>query len=606
MFFVSRLRLTATAIVAILFVSTAVAPGSSDPAGAYEEFNRFCLDTFGGRHEPLTYALPGEQLKFLDDGAWQHVADNSACLAFETNLPASAHVEYGTSTQYGMKTEPQERPFYIHVHYLKDLKPGTTYHYRVVATDERGKTIASPDRTLTPTAPQKAIYLPPPDGAAPPYVLDKAGATYVLTQDIVAPGTALSVTAQGITIDLNGHTITYNNEKAAKDPSVQKDFGALATEGVQGVRCGYATRGSTRLLNGTIRQGPGGGGYGSVPVLFRGAEIAGVTIDYHGPQVSGIDNECKDVHHNVLIDRGSELSNRHQGVQAIGVSGSVHHNLIKRARQRGVNAQSGAKVNRNEIYVDSCTTNSFGVMFYKSRKCEAIENRVFGRGYLAIGIGTVSEGVGDISVARNLIHMQAHAPDKRWAEYGAQSGAYCVRVTWGGENIEYADNVMVSKGRDGGMVRGVWFCPTPKITNVAFRRNTIRVTAENAQTSKWGAIVISGENTTESLPGLFEQNTIISNFCNVRLGEEYGTGVNARFVGNRFVREGNLAGYATVICGFGKFNNTGSVFLDNKFEGGAALDQVRWEGTGQNAFAAGRIAGGKDVIDRTYTPKGKN
>ncbi|MGB7160187.1 MAG: fibronectin type III domain-containing protein [Tepidisphaeraceae bacterium] len=602
MFFLTRLHvMAATVLVATLTVSIAAAAGSSDPAnGAYGEFNQFCLDTFGGKHEPLTYALRGEQLKFLDDGAWQHVSEDSAAVAFETNLPSSAHVEYGTSTQYGTKSEAQERPFYIHVHYLKDLKPGTTYHYRFVATDERGNKITSPDQTLTASKPEKVVYLP--DASAPPYKLDKANTTYVLKKDIVAPGTALSVTAPGVTIDLNGHTITYNNEKADKDPSVQKDFGALATEGVQGVRCGYATRGSTKLFNGTIRQGPGGGGYGSVPVLFRGVEIAGVTIDYHGSQVSGIDNECKDVHHNVIIDRGAELTNRHQGVQAIGVSGSVHHNLIKRARQRGVSAASGAKVNRNEIYVDSCTTNSFGVMFYKSRKCEAIENRIFGRGYLAIGIGTVSEGVGDISVARNLIHMQSHTPDKRWAEYGAQSGAYCVRVTWGGENIEYADNIMVSKGRDGGMVRGVWFCPTPKITNVSFRRNTIKVLAENEKSNKWGAIVISGENTPESQPGLFEANRIISNFCHVRLGEEYGTGVNARFVGNTFVREGDSPGYATVICGFGKFNNNGSVFLDSKFEGGAALDKVRWEGTGQNGFASGRINGGNDVIDKKYAP----
>jgi hypothetical protein len=611
MIVVSKLRAIVAAVglgsslLAATFAAAAAAPAkqaASTPAATYEEFNQFCLENFGAKREPLTYALPGKQLKLNEDGGWEYASEDSACVAFETNLPTSAYVEYGTSPQYGMKTAAPERPFYVHVHYLKDLKPGTTYHYRVVATDEQGKTIKSPDRTLTPNKPEKVVYLP--DGSAPPFKLDKPGATYVLKQDIVAPGTALSVIASGVTVDLNGHTITYNEKAAEKDPSAQKDFGALAAEGVQGIRCGYSTRGSTKLFNGTIRQGAGGGGYGSVPVLFRGVEIAGVTLDYYGSQVSGIDNECKDVHHNVIIDRGTELSNRHQGVQAIGVSGSVHHNLIKRARQRGVNAQSGAKVNRNEIYVDSCTTNSFGVMFYKSRKCEAKDNRIFGRGYLAIGIGTVSEGVGDIEVSHNFIQMQAHAPDHRWAEYGAQSGGYGVRVTWGGENIEYLENVLVSKGRDGGMVRGIWFCPTPNIKNVSFRRNTIKVLAENEKSTKWGAIVISGQDTSESLPGLFEQNTIISNFCNVRLGEEYGTGVNARFVGNTFVREGNVPGYATVICGFGKFNNNGSVFLDSKFEGGASLDKVRWEGTGQNGFAAGRLAGGKDVIQATYAPGG--
>jgi hypothetical protein len=265
-------------------------------------------------------------------------------------------------------------------------------------------------------------------------------------------------------------------------------------------------------------------------------------------------------------------------------------------------AASGAKINRNEIYVDSCTTNSFAIQFYKTRSNEAIGNRIFGTGYLAIGIGTVSDGVGDIRVASNFIHMQANTPDSRWNEYGAQSGAYCVRVTWGGENIEYAGNVMISRGRDGGMVRGVWFCPAPGITDVSFRRNLIKVLAENDATTKWGAIVISGEDTPESKPGLFEQNTVISNFCNVRLGEEYGAGVNARFIDNTFVREGDEERYATIVCGHGAFNNAGSVFIDSQFESGAGFDKVRWEGTGRNDFSEGSLVNGEVVIERTHRP----
>jgi len=269
-----------------------------------------------------------------------------------------------------------------------------------------------------------------------------------------------------------------------------------------------------------------------------------------------------------------------------------------------MSVQSNAKIYRNEIYVDSCATNSFGIMMYKSRKCSVTENRIFGTGYLAIGIGTVSEGVGDITVSKNFIHLQSREPDTRWKEYGEQSGAYCVRVTWGGENVEYADNVLVSKGRDGGMVRGVWFCPNPKITNVSFRRNTIKVLADNPSTEKWGAIVVSGEDKPETKPGLFDGNTIISNFCNVRLGEEYGTGKNARFVNNTFVREGDRTDYATVICGFWTFNNNGSVFLDTKLQGGADWKTTRWEGTGDNSFNVGHLDGGKDVIDNTYAPNG--
>src|SRR5262249_43798251 len=98
-----------------------------------------------------------------------------------------------------------------------------------------------------------------------------------------------------------------------------------------------------------------------------------------------------------------------------------------------------------------------------------------------------------------------------------------------------------------------------------------------------------------------EGNTVTSNFCNVRLGEEYGTGKNARFVNNTFIKEGNRPDYATVICGFWTFNNNGNVFLDTKLQGGADFATTRFEGTGENEFKVGHRDGGKDVIDSTHT-----
>lgn len=579
--------------------------GCSMSASAAEDFSQFCRETFGSLQEPMTTLLPGDEVKILPEGTWQHFSENSATLAVETSLPVVSHVEYGPTEALGSSTPPTDRAYYLHIHRLTGLETGKTYYYRIVGTDERGNTVSTIINSFKTEKIPGAVYLPNDHQPDPPFRLDEPGKTYVLTKDIVAPGTAFSIVAPDITLDLNGHTVVYNDDSAiTSEPGVQRDFGFVATQGVQGVRSGYATRGTGRLFNGTLRQGKGNGGYGSIPVLFRGQEIAGVTLQYHGSQVSGIQNQVQHVHHNVIEDAGSELSNRHQGVEAIGGALQVNHNLIKRARQRGVNAVDGARVYRNEIYVDSCTTNSFGVMFYKTKGAEAVENRIFGRGYLMIGIGTVSEGVSDIKVLRNFIHVQSHQPDHRWAEYGAQSGAYGVRVTWGGNNIEYAENVIVSRGRDGGMVRGIWFCPGPKIQNVVFRRNRIKVEVENEASNRWGAIVISGENTPESLPGLFEENTVWSNFCHVRLGEEYGAGINARFIRNTFIRTGNDPRYATIICGYGQFNNQGSVFLDTTFENGAGFEKVQWQGHGQNSFQVGRQIDGKDRIEKTYTPQG--
>ena len=44
-----------------------------------------------------------------------------------------------------------------------------------------------------------------------PYVLSRPGTTYILEADVTTPGTAFIVLAPNITLDLNGHTVTYDN-----------------------------------------------------------------------------------------------------------------------------------------------------------------------------------------------------------------------------------------------------------------------------------------------------------------------------------------------------------------------------------------------------------
>jgi len=207
----------------------------------YEAFNQFCIRNFGAEKEPLIYEKFGKDLKFIPEGAWRHVSENAACIAWETNLPAKSHVEYGETERYGRKTPVEERHFYLHVHHLRGLETGKTYHYRVVSVDERGNRIAGDDATLRPAKVPAAIYLPGEKGK-PPYDLDKAGATYVLTEDIVADSTALRIKAENVTLDLNGHTVTFNDKYGSAEavPStrnIRKPFhGFTGAPGVVGGR----------------------------------------------------------------------------------------------------------------------------------------------------------------------------------------------------------------------------------------------------------------------------------------------------------------------------------------------------------------------------------
>jgi len=152
----------------------ASAPAGRSPADEYAAFNAFCRDHFGAARQPLAETMFGSGLALRDDGSWQHVGPSSACIAWETTLPARGCVEFGPTADYGSKTPLDERPFYLHVHYLKDLAPGVVVHWRIVSTDERGRTFATPDATFTPGPGEGAVPVPG-DLQGPPYNLDRAG-----------------------------------------------------------------------------------------------------------------------------------------------------------------------------------------------------------------------------------------------------------------------------------------------------------------------------------------------------------------------------------------------------------------------------------------------
>src|SRR5690606_22518441 len=147
-------------------MTTSVARGA-EPAeeggSAYAPFNTFAAECFGAEKEPLIYQAFGDNLEIIESSRWIYPSETSATIAFQTNLPADAYIESGTTAEYGSQTGTAERPFYTHVRYLTDLQPKTTYHYRLVARDERGNIVRSPDQTFTtglPAEARKVVRIP--------------------------------------------------------------------------------------------------------------------------------------------------------------------------------------------------------------------------------------------------------------------------------------------------------------------------------------------------------------------------------------------------------------------------------------------------------------
>ena len=591
---------TGTGLVSLLMAAVVTIPRGTPAQEAdelYGQFNRFCADHFTAEREPEVYRMFGADLAFEDEALWVHVSERSACVGFGTNLPAKTTIEYGTTDQYGSRTAEPERCFYRHVHYLKGLEAETEYHYRTVAVDERGNKVAGKDRTFTTRAMLDAVRIP--GGLeGPPYVLDKENATYLVTEDFSSDGTAIFIAASGITLDLGGHTITYDQKRDTAD------------EGACGVR-GHKTRGigleKVTVVNGTILQGKGKSSTRKLwntlynPIFFKNSsrlELAGITADYHGDQVVAValimGAQKADLHHNVFLDGGASLFNRHLGMDVISFGASdsqCHHNLIKRTRHRGVKAFPDNEIHSNEIYIDSYATNSYGIMYYAPKGAQNLNlhgNRIFGTGYHPVGIGS-GQGYREVRIHGNYIQMQGSPPEGRWR--GGQGGGdaanqlhpvNCIRLQRPAASIEHYDNVFVSRGKGRGcLTRGIWLVPGENTgKGIVFRNNRIKLVAEDAQAEGYAVSAGgAGEQSRSSLVQL-TGNTVISNLCHVRFGDNYSHGGRYAFSSNTFVRVGDDPRYQTVRLGWQgwKYESYGHTFTDSLFEGGAGYDKVAFDG----------------------------
>ena len=596
---IRRTALSAVAVSALLSVAAWAAPGAKvlNPKGA--EASALVVEVM------KRYGIEQGQLAFIDTGAWTFGSEASAIVAMETTERATAVLEYGETPQYGKRLEDPEL-HYIHVFYLKDLAPGVTWHACMTCTDRNGRRVVSADVTVATKKVEGAVRIPD-DLQGPPYVLDKPGTYYLVTKDITAPKTAFNIAAPGVTLDMGGHTVVYNEERLGLPTDSYNNMLKDSSFGVR-VRGGPgAVIQDVKILNGTIVQGKGNdeGSYTTIgfnPIYFSGgadSEIAGVTCVYSGTQITGImchnPGENIRLHHCVVEDRGNLIANRHQQCAAIKFAspggGKLYNNLVKRARQ-GALASVGqnTEVAHNEVHIDSHSINSFGIG--PKDGCDVHHNRIFGCGDNVVAISTTG-GCDKVKVHDNYIWLQAHdiaaykqdlnTKDMESSEYSIMSG---VRETWGSKDVDYSKNVILVTAREGGKVRGTFFFADQQSAGVVFRDNLVIALCEDDRSDGLGAIGGVGTGGRGAvIPIDFTGNTIVSNVANFNLQDSYGSSNNYRFAGNTFVKVGDRKDYRTIRSRAG-YPSKGHVFTDTVFEGGAGFDsssargvdgfEVRW------------------------------
>jgi hypothetical protein len=569
-------------------------------AQIYEDFNLFCMKSFGALNESLTYQRFGNTLSYVDSGGWVHESETSAALSFETSLPARSYIEYGTTNSYGLRTADTDRYYYIHLHYLKDLQPNSLYHYRLVATDERGTRVLSSDRTVQTRNIPNVIHIPGSMGA-PPYILNQTNKTYVVTQNLVAATRAFTIKASGITLDLDGHDIVYDDQPALISNTTWEKY-AYSEISTFGIYC-YNVSGNIKIVNGKVRQGSNNGagdiGLGFNPVFVEQnampIEIAGLTLEYSGVAVDGLIARYGDilVHHNVITDRGIGILNRSQGVRALWTfdnGAEVHHNLVRRTRHQGIVASGN--VFSNEIYVDSYATNGFAIDPWAA--IQIYDNKIFGSGYHVVGIGWESK----IKVYGNFINLLAVAPTTRSVEYEADSSVIGIRLTqYDGDTKLFVDNLyqgntIIVKGREGALnVRGVQISSDPYVRNLVFSDNTVKAETLDLQTERASCVVAQGiqDRASQLAPVFYRNNTFIANNNHLRFGDSYASGGNHRFEHCRFIKIGNDARFRTIVIGFWIWDTFGNRIIDPVLEGGADLQNPLLEGTGKCDFSVGHF-----------------
>ena len=559
------------------------------PQNDFEYFFNFRLENFKPATEPLINETFGNELRLEhEEGYWEYNSYTSHVVGFPTNLPAISVIEYGETTDYGQKTVQSDSYYYQHLHYIKGLKENTVYHYRIIAQDYDGNMIISEDHSFTTRDMEtdNVIRIPEDIGGEAPYRLTTANAKYVLTKDLTVNDLAINIKAHNVELDLDGHTIIYDNGTPGVIGDWWNDY-TYDEEATFGIRAGLWNFTNVKIFNGTIIQGENGGmgfiGVGFNPILLyhmgTGSynEVGGVTVDYYGASISGLYIENGYAHHNVIIDRGTVIDNRHQGIKAIqlgaDITSEAAYNSIRRFRHQGIMG-TGNK-HHNELYSDSYDSNSFLIAAGSGGRIE--HNKMFGMGYNPVG---TSWGTNTV-ISNNFIYLHGTAPTMRSDEYQRLSGIAGIRYTlYGGEttiyeNSLYEDNTIVLKPWKGcNLARGIWTATGDRNKGVIYRRNIIKVEAMSDEinftdvNAAISCVDINGEDYADSnilpTPMIFEDNTFIGNVNLITFGSGYGIGNCTRFYRTKLERINHTDNhFAPIRLGFWYWTTHGNYMFDN-------------------------------------------
>jgi len=591
-------------ILALMIISSVAV------AGEYDDFVTFTKTNMGADSDSLYYVYAGgdSTMSLSFDGAdsvFTSISENFAFFGFAGNLPADAWVEYddniafASSDTFGL----DDRMYYRHNIWLTGLTEETEYYYRLHMKDARDSTAVSDVDSFTTLATGRAGITYLYSGTTVPYTLVR-DSTYVLKADLTSDTVVFAFDNVGgnITIDLNGHTITYDNGTpvVAAGSTWDQYRDPTASHGVY-----FGNNGSGTIKNGKIIQGatgsygPSVNTYAGFNPIFANTNATNVTdiyaiyAEYRGSDLCGINHwGSGSIHHCVIKDTGTVISDREEGLRAISTYVNVakttlvdvYSNLIKRARHVGISLNKSTA--GNEVYIDSWATNSYGIWPVENTSIR--RNKLFGTGYHNIAIGwPIDVDIDSLVVSNNFVHLVGDTPSTRSTEYGDMSSMNGMRITAYGnntythQNIEYKDNVIIVQalgdeptGAGRRFTRGFVVGNDMYYYGTTYRDNIVKAELLiNSASTSWPAVCVAGHGLDRGgeRPTYHINNTYISNSVNIDFADLYGSGNNNQFWGCNIIKEGSRSDFKTIEIGYSSDSTYNHVFIDCVFSGGAAI-----------------------------------
>jgi hypothetical protein len=325
-------------------------------------------------------------------------------------------------------------------------------------------------------------------------ILDKANATYTLGEDLTAPGTCISVQADGITLDLNGHTITY-----ATAPALGPRHGILAEAcwdtTLSGNPCGGSADHLT-VLNGTITQGSGAAPYShAIQIgqinrtnhLIVYDVIFNISATSSIPVYSTFAGSDSSIYRNTFHNDVKSVVNRYQ-IQGASIMFQNAHNLspgqvirdnkIIGGAQGGIfSASPATQFYNNTISQNGRYSNDFAVYVW-GNKDEAFNNiiqPISGRGIQIAG-GAVSTG----------------GPGA--GSHGAIAHDNKISVIELQQNCDYSQGGAACNVCEPGGAYGIQFDDRP--SNGVVYKNTVRARAEQCDAQALRLTNLGSDNTS--------------------------------------------------------------------------------------------------------------